>query len=285
MTVSERPTQPCAVCGRCETGNFVLFHDGRMRLWRCRTCGYVSPGIGPGVWQPPAALAGDGAIAYAESGRGWRYPHRQRVLVDIARRVARRVPGGRVVDLGCGDGHFLSVAREAGLEPIGIEAEAALASRAAAQSGCEVIGGRDAVDVLADLPPSSVQAVTFIHSLEHLPDPAGVLAAARQVLVGTGVLVIDLPSIRSPHWLAWRVTGMNRLIDNAWGVIEEHVGYYTPRSLRRLTGRAGFRTLRLTTGRWRFKYAGATRLAAYALDPVFNLLRVGGIFYLGTPAC
>lgn len=273
---------PCSVCGRCEPGNFAPFFNGAITLWRCRGCGYVSPAIGPGNWQPPTELAGEGSEAFVASGEAWRYPHRSRVLRDIARRIVRRSGrDARLLDVGCGDGQFLALAREAGLIPVGIEGDEALTLHAAACSGCDVRGGRDALDVLAELPAEGFDVVTFIHSLEHFANPYDVLVAARRVLRPGGWLVVDLPSIRSPHWLAWRATGRARFIDNAWGVIDEHAGYYTPGTLQQLTRRAGFCTRQLTTGRWRYKYGGLARVAAVLLDPLLNALRVGGVFYMG----
>lgn len=272
----------CSVCGQRQAERFSLYFEGRITLWRCGGCGYVSPGIGPGTWQPPEQLAGKGTQAFLNSDKAWRYPHRSRVLQDIARRVALRTgPAARVLDVGCGDGQFLARASEAGLAPVGIEADAALAAHAAERSGCEVCAGQDAVDALRELPDASFQAVTLIHSLEHFAQPLEVLREACRVLGPSGLLAVDLPSIRSPHWLAWRATGMARFIDNAWGVIDEHAGYYTPGTLQRLTRRAGFRTLKLTTGRWRYKYQGLARGLAVLLDPLLDALRVGGIFYMG----
>jgi SAM-dependent methyltransferase len=280
--MTEQQLNPCSVCGQCDAERFSMFFEGQLTLWRCKRCGYVSPGIGRGNWQPPEQLAGEGAAAFVESAKDWRYPHRRRVLQDIARRVALRTgPAGRVLDVGCGDGQFLSLAREAGLTPVGIEGDEALAAQASQRSGCEVYGGRDGLETLREWPEASFQAVTFIHSLEHFPNPCDMLVEARRVLRPGGLLAVDLPSIRSPHWLAWRATGITRFVDNAWGIIDEHAGYYTPATLEYLTLRAGFRTLTLTTGRWRYKYHGLAQAVALLLDPLLNVLRVGGIFYLG----
>lgn len=91
-----------------------------------------------------------------------------------------------VVDVGCGDGHFLSIIPHP--SKFGLEHNPAAVARARAR-GLDV---RSAA--LADLPDHSADIVTFFQVLEHVVDPLGTLRDAVRVLRDGGFLLIAVPN-------------------------------------------------------------------------------------------
>jgi len=92
-----------------------------------------------------------------------------------------------------------------------------------------------------------VATVTLINVLDHVRDPARVLAEAHRVLTDGGALVIRVPngafqrpSLRLLRWAGplARRTGLD-----VCPVL--HVFSFTPRGLRRLVAGAGFRVLEM----------------------------------------
>jgi O-antigen chain-terminating methyltransferase len=103
-----------------------------------------------------------------------------------------------VLDLGCGRGELLLMLREAGVEAIGVEADAAVAT-AARRRGLEVIEG-EVTQVLRRQPDESFGTITAIHLFEHLEVSTlmAVLDEARRVLRAGGRLIVECPN---PHSL------------------------------------------------------------------------------------
>ena len=279
--VSDGSRAPC-LCGLCGEGRreaFALYFDGKVKLHRCRTCGFVSQL--PGSPARIESYADYYNLAFAKQGQRFMYPRRRAVLADIRDRVLGVCPEGRLLDVGCGDGHFLHLCRRPELFCVGVEESPVLAGYAAEQSGATVVTGRYEKGMFDK---GRFDVVTLIQVLEHVPWPREVLATARYHLRRGGLLVVEVPSIRSPHYLAWRLTGIRWFVRPPNGIVSCHIGYYTPRTLERLAREAGFRKLSLVTGRWRCKYTGLLRAAGYVLDPLLNAFRVGGICYLGVRA-
>jgi SAM-dependent methyltransferase len=137
-------------------------------------------------------------------------------------------PGGLVVELGCGSGHFLAAAREAGRRVVGLEIGDEAIRLGREELGLDVRGG-----TLDDL-PEEADAVVAFNVLSHLIDPEETLQQARRRLRGDGLLVLEtgnvaeLPARRFPPLGA-----------------PEHVLHYGERSVRRLLDRAGFRVERV----------------------------------------
>jgi O-antigen chain-terminating methyltransferase len=103
-----------------------------------------------------------------------------------------------VLDLGCGRGELLLMLREADVEAMGIEGDAAVA-QAARRRGLDVTEG-DVLEALQGQPDDSRCAVTAIHLFEHL-EPAflmAVLTEVRRVLQPGGVFIAECPN---PHSL------------------------------------------------------------------------------------
>jgi len=118
---------------------------------------------------------------------------------QLAQRRLARIEGevglGRLLDVGCGVGRFLLVARQRGWEAVGLDVAPAAVGRAAATSGATVLQGdlsRTRPDGMAQ-----VDVVTMWDVLEHLVDPVGDLGRARNWLRPGGLIVIQTQNANS----------------------------------------------------------------------------------------
>lgn len=142
--------------------------------------------------------------------------------------------GDRLLDLGCGDGGFLRVARALGYEARGIEIDAAAASLARAQ-GFEVHEGG-----FADAPiaPGSLAQITLSHVIEHLHQPVDVLRELHGWLRPGGRVWLQTPNVES--------RGAERYGAD-WRGLEppRHLVLFGERSLSLALQRAGFERIAL----------------------------------------
>ncbi|MEO5680967.1 MAG: class I SAM-dependent methyltransferase [Acidimicrobiales bacterium] len=141
----------------------------------------------------------------------------------------RGIEGGRLLDVGCGDGTTLAALQARGWEVQGIDFDAEGAA-AARRRGL-------AVDV-GDLtergyPARSFDVVSLNHSLEHLADPRLTLLEVRRILRPGGRIVILTPNATS--WLSRRYGA-------DWQGLEppRHLQIFTRPALSRLVADAGF---------------------------------------------
>lgn len=140
---------------------------------------------------------------------------------------ARR--GSVLLDVGCGDGTFMRVARALGYVSRGIELDPAAAA-VARQAGFEVdIRSIDAVEIAAN----SIDQVTMNHVIEHLHDP---IAALRRILAWLrpgGRIWLQTPNIdgqgASQFGADWRGLEPPR-----------HMVLFNPASLQRALRAAGY---------------------------------------------
>lgn len=151
--------------------------------------------------------------------------------------VRRHRPGGRLLDIGTGDGEFLRYACDAGFVAIGTEVSTT-AVRLARERDLDVRPGQLRE---ARLEHSSFDVITLWHVLEHLRAPADILAEARRLLAPDGILVIAVPNEAVP--LAEMRTGYRQprpLTEDAANGDELHLLHFTPETLKRTVRHAGF---------------------------------------------
>ena len=136
---------------------------------------------------------------------------------------------GRILDVGCGGGGLLEHFARRGWATYGIDPSRA-SIEAAARRGAEVHHGT--VDD-QPWPAEFFQAITFQHSLEHIPDPISALRRAQSLLAPGGSLVIEVP-----NWACWQ---RRLLFRNRWFGLDlpRHQQHFSPRALKNLAQQLG----------------------------------------------
>ena len=111
--------------------------------------------------------------------------------------------GGRLLDVGCGNGNFLEFAQRAGWQARGVDNDPIAVSAAIAR-GLEVLDGT--LDLLDD-ESACYDRITLSHVLEHVFDPLDMLARCHRLLKPGGVLWLETPnanarghSVFGPYW-------------------------------------------------------------------------------------
>jgi SAM-dependent methyltransferase len=153
-----------------------------------------------------------------------------------ARMVSSRVPkGGKVLDIGCGNGGFLAQMKELGYQVEGTEWTRASASRVPA--GIPVHVG----DLLSlKLPEASDDAISMWHVLEHVRDPHATISRIQRLLKPGGHLFLALPNAESRQ---------ADKFGQAWFHHDppRHLYGFGPNSLGMLLKQAGFTLERVST--------------------------------------
>ena len=155
-----------------------------------------------------------------------------------ARRVLRKIRWdcppwrgqGRYLDVGCGSGGALGVARALGWEVTGVEVDEAAAEKARRFTAEIHVG-----DVLsAPFAGGRFDVVTAYHVLEHVPDPVAVLRRMLRWLAPDGLLIVEVPN----------AGGLGAaMFGKSWSGLElpRHLSHFSPETLSRAVELAGGR--------------------------------------------
>jgi SAM-dependent methyltransferase len=133
------------------------------------------------------------------------------------------VEGGRVLDIGCGNGTELYKLKAMGWDAYGVEMEDQASDRARSR-GISVYTG----DLLgAAYPDQFFHVVRMSFVLEHLPKPRETLQEIRRILVSKGRIYISIQNARSLHY---------RLFGQRWFSLDvpRHLFTFTPETIKRL---------------------------------------------------
>ena len=125
--------------------------------------------------------------------------------------VARRAPlmGVAALDVGCGGGLLSEALAKAGANVTAIDLAPNLLKVArlhGLESGIKVGYRQVAVEVLADEAAGSFDVVTCMEMLEHVPDPAAIVAACARLLKPGGRLFLSTLN-RTPAAFALAIVG------------------------------------------------------------------------------
>ena len=153
-----------------------------------------------------------------------------------------RGAGGRLLEIGCGEGWFLKAALAAGYEARGLEFSDFGLKRFNPDLAARVAFG-DAFEALDRLiaEGASVDVCVMEHVLEHVLDPEALLARLPAILAPGGAVAITVPNDFSPVQLAAQALG--HIDGDFWVQPPQHLNYFNAETLPRLLARMGFEVL------------------------------------------
>ena len=125
----------------------------------------------------------------------------------VAERVA--LQGAKVLDVGCGAGLLSEALAKSGAQVTAIDLAPDLIKVAKLhrlESGVEVDYRLQSAEALAGEMPSGFDAITCMEMLEHVPDPAAILAACAVLLKPGGSLFVSTLN-RTPAAFALAIVG------------------------------------------------------------------------------
>jgi 2-polyprenyl-3-methyl-5-hydroxy-6-metoxy-1,4-benzoquinol methylase/ribosomal protein S27E len=227
---------PCNHCGHEVTHNV----HNVSRLVRCVNCGLIFVNPRPAFEELARQYEGSYFNCPEPTFGGYEdyEADRDQILRTFKgrlRQLRRFVPAPSplLLDVGCATGIFLEAAREAGWRGEGVDISEYALTRARAK-GLTV---RSGTLIQAGLAGETYDVITMWDLIEHVPDPAAVLAECRRLLKPGGVLALSTPDAGSlparvlrGRWLGFRS-------------IDEHLYFFSRLTMSAMLKTAGFEVL------------------------------------------
>ncbi len=204
--IAQAPSRECPMCGASQAEPLWSTEDGYQYLL-CGACRmvYSSPALLYDQWRAYSReLAAEldpvnNALVDAKLSSASLLDDRRR-FSDYLSIISRKAPGKRVLDVGSFTGNFLSVARDHGFDPTGIEFYSVAAERGSTAHKVKIRQG-----FFEELAPGLVEAgekydlITLWETFEHMLYPDAVLKYCHQLLSDKGLVAITVPNFDCLH--------------------------------------------------------------------------------------
>lgn len=226
----------CCICSADAARPFL--EKNGYSIVRCEQCGFLYVHPRPSheelraFYQNPGYFQGEGAYGY-DSYVAQR-SEIERVANERLMTIESFISPGRLLDVGCASGYFLSVARQRGWRVEGVEIAQAMARAAEELLHQPIYSTLDA----APFPPQSFDVITLWEYIEHIPDPRADLLRVHELLKPGGLLALSTPNagqravVKAPaRWREFKPP--------------EHLGFFTRQTLERLVRACGFQPVLL----------------------------------------
>jgi 2-polyprenyl-3-methyl-5-hydroxy-6-metoxy-1,4-benzoquinol methylase len=239
----------CCVCGQDDYT--FMFQPPRSPgpIVQCKNCGfvYVNPvettqsliQVGPVLKDRPEYLRTSSDLN--EIKGSWEEPIIEGYMKELPakRKNAREALGhidaiapkrGKILDVGCFCGVFLSVAAEDGWDAYGMEPLVMPSIYARGTFGLKVTNDTLREDSFA---PETFDAATAFQVFEHIIDPTTEILKIRKFLKPGGLLMIEVPNIDTLL--------VNLMKTKHRHFVEDHVSFFSAKTLGRLLEQHGFK--------------------------------------------
>jgi 2-polyprenyl-3-methyl-5-hydroxy-6-metoxy-1,4-benzoquinol methylase len=233
----DAPLASCILCGGRDLAEHLTDYRG-VHITKCRTCSFqfMNPQY---TDEHLAGYYSD--YTDAEDFEYWRDALRYGHAFYLSL-IENHVRPGRLLDVGCGNGHLLEAALARGWSAVGYDVDRRTTQMVSQRLGVEVHSG----DFFRCDVGSEYDLVTLHHVLEHVKRPHAYLDRIRRLVRDNGLAFVAVPNIRS---LSSRLkTGLEKA-----GLRRTHIGkhydtvhhllYFEPRTLTALLSQHGFKVL------------------------------------------
>lgn len=137
---------------------------------------------------------------------------------------------GKILDVGCGTGEFLSICKRGGWETLGIEPDQDAKALGIKNYGLSVLQET----ALKTLPESSFDIISMWHVLEHVPNLNERLRDLKKILKPGGSIIVAVPNCSSKDALRYK---------QFWGAYDapRHLWHFTPKDIQALFSSQGMK--------------------------------------------
>ena len=149
--------------------------------------------------------------------------------------IPRIAPPAKCLDVGCGNGEFLSAAQEAGYKSFGIDISPA-AVKHCLKRGLEAQQG----DFTKFSPKEPFDLITMWDVIEHLPEPRKFIAQAYSLLKPGGYLLIKTPFV---SLLSLQIVKAIPRLSGTLTQAPGHIQFFNSNSMHTLLKECGFNEL------------------------------------------
>jgi 2-polyprenyl-3-methyl-5-hydroxy-6-metoxy-1,4-benzoquinol methylase len=207
----------CNICGNTQYSPVFSGPDrltgmpGSFHLVQCNECSILlqNPRL---VWDQLKGYYPDADYTAYETTKN-NQPSKLKIWVQTygirkwLKAIEKIQPTGKLLDIGCGIGTFLSIARSSGWEVEGVEPNAYAADYVRDVLKIPV---QKATFPETKLPFASYDIITMWNVLEHLPEPIQSIQSIHRLLKPGGWLILSLPNVESlearyahKYWVGW----------------------------------------------------------------------------------
>jgi 2-polyprenyl-3-methyl-5-hydroxy-6-metoxy-1,4-benzoquinol methylase len=217
-------------CPLCTSPKFKeILHKGKYGLTKCANCSLIFTNPRPTSDEVPD-LYGKSYMANLESVR----PILLRICENRLSFVEKFKNGGRLLDVGCGNGYFLEPAHRRGWEIFGTETSEYCVNYCKEEFGISIQSGEI---FKANFPSDYFDIITIWHTLEHVRNPLDYLLEFNRILKNDGLLFILVPNVRFllNHLKGWSWIAKSEIM--------EHLYFFSTDSLEYMLQKSHFKAI------------------------------------------
>jgi 2-polyprenyl-3-methyl-5-hydroxy-6-metoxy-1,4-benzoquinol methylase len=172
--------------------------------------------------------------------------------------------GNRLLDIGCGEGDFLTIIHDLGWQVVGVEQDSRAIKIAREKFGVNIIN-KDFYET--ELSKNNFDAVTADNVIEHVKDPIDFLKRAGELVKSGGKLIVATPNINSLGHLFFK---------KRWRHLfpPRHLFLFSADTLSRCFQEAGFTKIKI-----RFSSISAFMMFQNSLDTCIKGKSKGGLYF------
>ncbi|MFZ5553499.1 MAG: class I SAM-dependent methyltransferase [Bacteroidota bacterium] len=217
----------CLLCEKTQLSTVKMFSASF--LVKCNSCGFVFTERIPSPEELQKHYAGYLSISQLSPVTALRYN-------ELLSEFEKFRNTSRILDVGCGNGLFLEVAKKRNWQVFGTEFTEENVMRCR-EKGITVFKG----DITENnFEKESFDVVVSFEVLEHINNPVAYATSIRQLLRKGGMFYFTTPNFNA----------LNKyLLGSKWNIVEypEHLGYFTKRTAVKLFTSCGFEKEKIMT--------------------------------------
>ena len=233
----------CPVCNKSELLPFLNCVDYTVSretfsIVSCKNCGFKFTNPRPADADLGKYYKSDNYISHSNTKKGivnYLYQVvRKHTLEKKLSLVNSLGSKGKILDVGCGTGEFLSICKRGGWETLGIEPDQDAKALGIKNYGLSVLQET----ALKTLPESSFDIISMWHVLEHVPNLNERLRDLKKILKPGGSIIVAVPNCSSKDALRYK---------QFWGAYDapRHLWHFTPKDIQAIFSEQGMRVDRI----------------------------------------